>query len=146
MRARVIKTDGTTEPLELPSGSNECGNRLAAMYQAIGCTAVDVVRVLDAVPGRSGVDMWIDDEGLYKDEPEPNKVATLLANGLASGCVTSWITGSVVVTGGADSEGDTLPLTPAQDWALAELAGHWRRHVEAVDGKAVPEAQIVVTG
>jgi hypothetical protein len=127
MRARLIKTDGTTEPVELPGDDN-----LSAMYAAIGCRMVDVVRVLDARPGRPGIDMWIaDDESVCK--AEPNRVASFLCGSIADEHMATWLLGNVLVTGGADSEGDTLPLTVAQDRAIEHLAGSWRRKVEAIN-------------
>ncbi len=128
MRARIIRQDGTTEPVELPDN----GPGLSAMYAAIGCSLVDVVRVLEAKPGRPGIDMWIaDDESV--SQAEPNKVASLLCGDIAEREMATWLLGHVLVTGGADSEGDTLPLTTLQDQVIESMAAHYKRLCDVVD-------------
>jgi hypothetical protein len=49
-----ITVDGSVQKVEMPKNAI-----LAGLYAAIGCDAVDVVRLADQL------DMWIDDEGLY---------------------------------------------------------------------------------
>jgi hypothetical protein len=63
--ARIIHVDGTYGPEEIGD------DHLAHFYHLIGCRTVDVVRVVPAGAGRAGLDMWIDDEGLYSAEPNP---------------------------------------------------------------------------
>ena len=118
MRTRVVRVDGTSDHVELPEG--ESHERLKAMYAAIGCDYVDVVRLVEAGPGRPGLDMWIDDVGLFTKEP--NAVATLMVAGIVDTPLTQLIHGDVLFTGGADSEGDTLPLTITQDTVLRDIA------------------------
>ena len=116
MRARIVRCDGSTELTELPGDS---GGSLAAMYAAIGCHTVDVVRIIGAAPGKPGLDMWIDGEGLYTKSP--NMPASVLASMLAGQPLRQWIAGDVIFTGGADSEGGTLPLTAIQDEIIADM-------------------------
>ncbi len=83
------------------------GNHLADMYRLLECERVDLVR-------GPGVDLWIDDEGLLTQR-DP----LLLVENESIG-YRQWLMGSVLVTGGADSEGETLPLTEAQSAALVQ--------------------------
>lgn len=86
---------------EICRGSS--GTRLAVLRAVIRCSLVDVVALTD------GWDMWIDDEGLYNHPANP--IATALARRF--GFVHQLYHGPVVITGGADSDGGTLPLTRA---------------------------------
>lgn len=76
---------------------------LEGLYGVIGCRCVDVVRL---VPGVRGVDMWLDDEGMFCG------VVNGPATGLARVFGFRWqpYFGTVVVTGGADEAGDTVGL------------------------------------
>lgn len=107
--ALLLRCDGTMQPVTLPGAPH--GNR-EAMYAAIGCTRVDVVRL--AV----GLDMWIDDEGLYTQPVNAPATALARCHGF-----TGPYHGPVVLTGGADAHGDTRPLTDRES-----------RHVRAVVG------------
>jgi hypothetical protein len=73
---------------------------LDSLYGAIGCRYVEVIQATETIS------IWVDEEGLMR-RPTPNYLATLLAAELGFGQV---IVGVVVFTGGADSEGNTLPL------------------------------------
>lgn len=73
----------TIREIEIPSSSD--GGHLAAMYAVLECSLVDVVRLED------GDGIFVDDEGLLKDEPGPfftlwgypNPIA---GHGLVLGC------------------------------------------------------------
>jgi len=95
--ALLISTDGDVSVIDLPAE----GSLLPTMYRAIGCHGVDVVRLAPAL------DMWIDDDGMYTQPV--NQLATLLAKGFGF----NWqdYHGPALLTGGADAEGDTLPLS-----------------------------------
>lgn len=87
---------------------------LPFLYNTIGCELVDVVEI------GHGIDMWVDDEGLLKEEPMPNSIATMFRT-------MSWmcrkevvipakmppICGVAVFTG-HDDEGHTVGLTDEQ--------------------------------
>ncbi|HZM65150.1 MAG TPA: DUF3846 domain-containing protein [Nakamurella sp.] len=88
----------------------EAGRVLEGMYGAIGCRCVDVVRLDDSM------DMWVDDEGMLVGEV--NRPATRLAR--SCGFVWQPYFGVVVVTGGADRDGNTVSLAAAQ---MAEVRG-----------------------
>jgi Domain of unknown function (DUF3846) len=65
--ALIIQPDGEITDVHLKPGENH----LALMYEHLNCTTVDVVRLTTVL------DMWIDDEGLYTQPPNP--AATALA-------------------------------------------------------------------
>lgn len=83
---------------------------LQAIYTAIGCRYVEVVQLTDTIC------LWVDDEGLL-NHSDPNLLATLVAAELGS--FPQVLRGTVVVTGGADGEGNTLALSE-QDLRLLE--------------------------
>lgn len=86
------------------------GSHLDALYEAIGCRFVDVVRL------RDGLDMWVDDEGLYT--AEPNLFATTLADQLTPGGAVQIYHGTAVFLGADDDTGETVSVPGA-----AELIG-----------------------
>lgn len=94
-----IDNDGTVSDFVV-----ENGKLLDGLYSAIGCNLVDVVRVTDRI------DFWLDDEGLYTQEPNP--YARALGQYLSQ---SAWIPihGPVVLLGGTDDEGETRSLPVA---------------------------------
>lgn len=105
--ALLITPEGDVKELGLPDATRD---RLQLLYQEIGCSTVDVVRLT------TGIDMWVDDEFLYNFD-EPNIPATLYARRFVPGDPV--YRGPVVLTGGGDDQGETLPLT--RDKLLAIL-------------------------
>ncbi|THA53268.1 DUF3846 domain-containing protein [Streptomyces sp. A1136] len=105
--ALLVTPEAEVIPVDLPA---DTGERLTAMYSLIHCDNVDVVALTDQL------DMWLDDEGLYTQRVNP--LATLFAGRF--GRTYQSYHGPVLLTGGANSEGDTLPLT--KDQVLALLA------------------------
>lgn len=83
---------------------------LQAIYTAIDCRYVEVVQPTDTIC------LWVDEEGLL-NHSAPNLLATLVAAELGS--FPQVLRGTVVATGGADGEGNTLPLSE-QDLRLLE--------------------------
>ena len=83
---------------------------LQAIYTAIDCRYVELVQPTNTIC------LWVDEEGLL-NHSDPNLLATLVAAEL--GCFPQVLRGDVVVTGGADGEGNTLPLNE-QDLRLLE--------------------------
>src|ERR1700712_2294863 len=73
-----------------------------AIYTAIGCRYVEVVQPTDTIC------LWVDEEGLL-DHSDSNLLATLVAAELGS--FPQVLRGTLVATGGADAEGNTLPLS-----------------------------------
>ncbi|MEU8708730.1 DUF3846 domain-containing protein [Streptomyces sp. NPDC048565] len=105
--ALLITPECDIVPVDLPSDSDA---RLTVMRSVIRCERVDVVGLT------SQLDMWLDDEGFYNHPV--NKVATALA--VRFGFRWQDYHGPVLLTGGADADGETLPLT--KDKVLALLA------------------------
>lgn len=119
-RARIIRTDGTTDLVALPEGTQA---QRDAMRVALGCTNAERIRVVRKGPGLPGLDMWVD-EDLSSDRRNEPAIAIVSTLWGADPDSVFW-TGSVLFTGGMDGEGDALPLTQAQDDALYDMA---RKH------------------
>jgi hypothetical protein len=102
--ALVLHPGGSVTDLTLPSTSHD---RLALMYNTIGCQAVDVVRLT------SQVDMWVDDEGLFTQPVNP--VATTLARHY--GYTWQPYHGPAILAG-FDEDGNTTNLSRDQVVAL----------------------------
>lgn len=47
---------------------------LDRMYELIECQYVDRISLIQPGPGRLGIDLWLDDEGLLVNEPEMNRI------------------------------------------------------------------------
>lgn len=98
--ALVIGIDGGVTELEVPATSHD---RLQALYAAIGCHTVDVVRLT------TRLDMWVDDEGMFTQPV--NLAATVLARHY--GRTAQFYHGPAVIAG-LDSQGTTIALTDDQ--------------------------------
>jgi Domain of unknown function (DUF3846) len=98
--ALVLTPDGGISEIDLPSETHAV---LEALYKAIGCDAVDVVRLT------TQLDMWVDDEGLFTQVPNP--VATAFAR--RYGRTAQTYHGPAVITG-VDGDGNTISLTAEQ--------------------------------
>jgi hypothetical protein len=102
--AAVLTADFHVAPVTLAPGAF-----LADLYRLMNCDTVDVV-ALD-----EGLDMWVDDEGIYRNNTS-NPVASMIAH-LHGRCWQPYF-GTVVFSGGIDENGNALPLT---DQALQRL-------------------------
>ena len=105
LRAIRISTAGDVKTILLDRSA-----LLQAIYTAIGCRYVEVVQPTDTIC------LWVDEEGLLNqsdpnllNHSDPNLLATLVAAELGS--FPQVLRGTVVTTGGADCEGDTMPLS-----------------------------------
>ena len=76
---------------------------------------------LEVFPLPNGLTLWLNEEGKLIDLP-PNFVL----NGVGW---QEWIVGNVFFTGGADEEGETMGLDPAQEEFLRQM---FSRPVKAV--------------
>lgn len=94
-----ISTDGDVTQVELGSRDD---STLHALYREIGCDLVEVIALT------TQVDMWVDEEGMYRQEV--NHVATALAR--RYGWTHQPYFGTVVLTGGSDAEGASESLAP----------------------------------
>lgn len=101
-KALVIPVTGHMSEIEWPAQSPD---QLRALYRAIGCRTVTVI------PGtHDTITVWADDDGLLIQAPELNARASVLCRGP--------VVGTVVVSGGSDSDGDTLPLSDPAHMAV----------------------------
>jgi hypothetical protein len=107
--ALLLTEDWQIVEINLPGNEHQ----LAVMYAVLRCRAVDVVALT------SQLDMWIDDEGLYNHGV--NEAATLMAR--RYGFTWQAYHGPVLLTGGADENGDTVPLTRDKLRALLAALG-----------------------
>lgn len=94
MTALVIPAAGHLGRIEWPLSDKD---QLTAMYRSIGCSTVTIVST-----GDDEITVWADDEDLFVAEPEFNPRASLLCGGP--------IVGTILVTGPAGPNGETLPL------------------------------------
>ncbi|MEU0311661.1 DUF3846 domain-containing protein [Streptomyces cyaneofuscatus] len=104
-----IQADGRFELIDWPQPG---GGTLNTLLAAIGCRAVDAVTI------STDLTMWVDDEGIVTGLPVNGGATALYA---AHKPPHQTYHGTVVITGGVDSEGDTLPLTTDQITALIEF-------------------------
>ncbi len=96
--AFIIPTTGPARMAAWPDGGAGQWIRAAIKCQIFTCVALT-----------DRIDMWLDDEALLVDDPKPNPRATAVAARLA-GAECALLFGNAVLTGGADEEGETLPL------------------------------------
>lgn len=87
----VIKSNGDMFYGAVPSG-------LQSIYNTLDCSAIEGVRLKDSI-------MYIDEEGKFKESPQINKIATIIAwmNGLST---SDWIAGHAMIVGTVSPEGE----------------------------------------
>lgn len=95
--AILITPEADIVPIQLPT---EPAERQAVMRAVIRCDLYDLVALT------TRLDMWIDEEGLYRHPV--NELATALA--ARHGFNHQPYHGPALLTGGADEDGETLPL------------------------------------
>ncbi|MGK2237554.1 MAG: hypothetical protein ACI9JD_000097 [Rhodococcus sp. (in: high G+C Gram-positive bacteria)] len=105
-----IDVNGQATIVELQADGQGVGK---AFREALDCRNFDVVRLAP------GLDMWIDDEGLFTDNPEVNRVATRIAR--SYGLRWQPYVGTVVFAS-SDQEGETHSLSEDQVAALVNTA------------------------
>lgn len=124
MRALLVRLDGTTEEVDLPDDG-----QLKAMAEALKCDEVGEIPLIRTAPGRPSLSMWMDRDGLFTKGP--NVVGSDLVAHM-TGLPIGYCMGDVLLTGGADSEGDPLPLTRVQSAVLEEMAFEAKQRFELV--------------
>ncbi|MGW8769010.1 DUF3846 domain-containing protein [Streptomyces sp. NPDC055815] len=107
--ALLVLPDGMFKVIDWPANS---GETLKTLRTEIECSMVDVV---DITPNLS---MWIDDEGLYSENPYVNVAASYLFSRYAT--PHQPYLGNAVFTGGTDKDGDTLGLSEDQTLELVQ--------------------------
>lgn len=116
IQAVKLDTDGVATVIDLGDDNGR------AFREHIGCTWFDVVRLAP------DLDMWVDDEGAIFADPVMNPVASALAASAGFGPV---IFGTVVLTGGADAEGDTVGIGEAWRDRVLAASAVWQSAVPA---------------
>ncbi|MFG3133711.1 DUF3846 domain-containing protein [Streptomyces tendae] len=104
--ALLLTCNAQLVEIDLPIGhdSESSAERRAVLRAVLRCDRFDVVALTRQW------DMWIDDEGLYNHPVNP--AATALARRF--GLTHQRYHGPVLLTGGPDAEGSTLPLLRQQ--------------------------------
>lgn len=101
-----IDVDGMLSTVSIDGTTTH--TRLMGMYQHIGCTTVDVI-------GLGGIDVWVDDEGLYTQDPNPTLTGMLRL----TRPFQTHLSGPGLFLR-VNAEGDTLGLTPEQTATVIE--------------------------
>lgn len=122
MQARLVRPDGSTESISLPSGADA----LTVMYAFIGCDAVEAVRVIRPGVVGGGVTMWCDEHGLIRSQPVVNPAARAIVAFLSRRRVVQDFAGPVIFTGGTGAQRDLTPLTSDYDEIITTIAGQLR--------------------
>lgn len=107
----VIQQDGTGEWTD--------ANEFSTTYRFLNTTVGGYIELL-RFP--EGIDMWINEDGKYREGFESNAIATTMA--WAFGIIPTHddVRGPVVLAG-SNAAGDTIPLTDAQRlWWLTQVA------------------------
>jgi hypothetical protein len=116
----LIAVDGTSREVEVPANMPAI-NRLQMMHAELGCTTVDMISLDD------GLDVWVDDEGMYNSEP--NLVGSIVVATIADQSgrhLNQSLFGNLLFLGRADSDAAGLDST---DLAMVRaLAGRILSH------------------
>lgn len=112
----IVIPDDETQPIgEITWDADD--DLLDLFYATIGCRYVETGPAIGDAEG-TRLYFWLDEEGKLERRPI-NPRATALAHAL--GWSADLLVGPVVLTGGADPEGNTLGLTNTQYQALTTL-------------------------
>jgi hypothetical protein len=118
----VVTPDGEVRDHVVLPGTTKlitASNVLQALYELIGCSMVEVVRLTPEI------DMWVDEEGALRDRPRINQLASYIATRF--GYPFQLYVGTAVFTGGVDRAGYTLSLGSSARQVLLELIDGLRR-------------------
>ena len=99
-KALIIKTDGTKEVTLFAEGT------FLELAQKIVGGWIQLVRL-----NNKGIDLYLNEEGKLDGLPQ-NPIATALWS--EDYGLTDYIVGNVIITGGANNEGNTIGLTDGQ--------------------------------
>jgi hypothetical protein len=119
MRARLVRADATTEPVDLPASPADAR---AVIYSVIGCNTLEVVSVITSGPRGPGVDMWVSIDDLVTGDQVLNVAAAAIVAFLSRRQVRQPFTGAAVFTGGPARGRAAGPLTSDYDEIIAIIA------------------------
>jgi hypothetical protein len=114
--ALVVKTDLTTELLDIAEGG------LKKLQSAVD----GLIQPVDISPEAT---MWVNEEGLLRNDLSMNYIATMFMSELG---YQSVIMGDVVFTGGSDDEGNTIGFSNEAVAELSELVASARELLGAI--------------
>ncbi len=75
--------------------------------------------LIEPIDITEGLTMWVNEEFLFRNEPEPNVVASAFFSAVGG---TYAVQGTVVFTGGTDAQGETLALSKEDEQAIRQFA------------------------
>ena len=104
-----VNVDGTMEDVQIPAAGN--GSHVEGLNRVIGSRTFDVVGMPD------GIDVFVDDEGLYTAVHNP--VLSDMLSDLSGTRSLYYLHGAGVFLGSDAETGDTLTLTPTQRGSIA---------------------------
>lgn len=116
-KALRILVDGTVEELDLDSAEGS----LSVLQNGVKYDENDVAPLVQPIGLSDGVTMWCHEEGKMLRHPR-NATATMLFWFDFGMEYKDYIAGNVVLTGGADDEGETLGIPEKQVEGLRRLA------------------------
>lgn len=104
--ALVVNTNGTHEVIDVST------NCLSTLQNAVD-------GLIEAIDLSNTLTMWVNEEFLFRDSFEPNLLGTAMYQNVGGQGI---IFGSVVFTGGTDSDGNTMGLDSSELEKLNNLA------------------------
>jgi hypothetical protein len=123
MRARLVRADAATEPVDLPASPADAH---AVIHSAIGCDTLEVVCVITPGQRGPGVDMWVRSDDPATGNPAINVAAAAIVAFLSRRQVRQPFTGPVLFTGGPVPGRAAGPLTSDYDEIIATIAATLR--------------------
>ena len=123
MRARLVRADAATEPVDVPASPADAR---AVIYSAIGCDTAEAVCVISPGQRGPGVDMWVRCDDPPAGDPVVNVAAAAIVAFLSRRQVRRPFTGPVLFTGGPVPGRAAGPLTSDYDEIIATIAATLR--------------------
>jgi hypothetical protein len=123
MRARLVRADAATEPVDLPASPADAR---AAIYTATGCDTAEAVCVITPGQRGPGVYVWVRSDDLATGDPVVNVAAAAIVAFLSRRQVRRPFTGPALFTGGPVSGHAAGPLTSDYDEIITTIAATLR--------------------
>jgi hypothetical protein len=111
-QAITISTDNKVEVVQMPTDTS------TAEYNFLSAAVGGWIEMVTLVDNLDGIILWVNEEGKI-DQLDYNPLATTIWETCFG--FTDVIVGNVVLTGGSDEDGETLPLTDEQVQAILAL-------------------------
>jgi hypothetical protein len=104
-QAITIATDNKVEVVQMPAGTG------SAEYEFLSASVGGWIEMVTLVDDLDGIILWVNEEGKINNL-DYNPLATTIWETCFG--FTDVIVGNAILTGGADEDGETLPLTDKQ--------------------------------